>query len=276
MKWQQAFRSYFPKHKYAIQAVYLGDNARLPWSNLGYWSDAVGDDYPAACQNLAAHLAAAVHLNSKDRLLDLGCGQGASLIYWLEHYQIQYLEAVDLQAACVQHVRENLNSNLQIHHASFLNLKTIFPQPCFDVVLCIDAAYHSHLNSFLDQVSAVLNSNGRLGFHCLIWADQAPAHLLKQLQYRALLKAADVHFDDLMSETQLCSLLQQHHFQQIQIEDLSTQVLAGFAQYVNLHLQHQGKFSDLDSLKIAMTARLCAKLYADGWVKYVQVSAVKD
>jgi hypothetical protein len=29
----------------------------------------------------------------------------------------------------------------------------------------------------------------------------------------------------------------------------------------------------LDGFKIRMTAKLCAKLYADGWVKYVQISA---
>ena len=81
MKWQQVIRQHFPKHKYAIQAAYLGDTSALPWSNLGYWSDAVGYDYPAACQNLAAHLAAAVRLNSKDAVLAFGCVHGACLKY---------------------------------------------------------------------------------------------------------------------------------------------------------------------------------------------------
>ena len=275
MKWQQVIRSHFPKHKYAIQAAYLGDASALPWSNLGYWSDAVGYDYPAACQNLAAHLAAAVRLNSKDAVLDLGCGQGASLKYWLEHYQVQQLEAIELQDHHVQSIRHHLNSNIKIHAASFLNLKALFAQPRFDVVFCIDAAYHSHLNSFLSQVSAVLNSNGRLGFHYLIWTEQAPMHTFKQLQYHALLKSADVNFKDLMSESQLRAVLEQFEFKQIQVEDLSAQVLAGFAVYVNQHLKHRVQTRDTDWFKIAMTARLCAKLYADGWIKYVQVSAEK-
>ena len=275
MKWQQVIRQHFPKHKYAIQAAYLGDTSALPWSNLGYWSDAVGYDYPAACQNLAALLAAAVRLNSKDAVLDLGCGQGASLKHWLEHYQVQQLEAIELQDHLVQSIRQHLNSNIKIHAASFLNLKALFPQPRFDVVFCIDAAYHSHLNSFLSQVSAVLNSNGRLGFHYLIWTAQAPMHTFKQLQYRTLLKSADVNFKDLMSESQLRAVLAQFEFKQIRVEDLSAQVLAGFADYVNQHLKYRVQTRDADWFKIAMTARLCAKLYADGWIKYVQVSAEK-
>ncbi len=59
------------------------------------------------------------------------------------------------------------------------------------------------------------------------------------------------------------------------MEDLSAQVLAGFADYVHQHPRHQIQTRDADWFKIAMTARLCAKLYADGWIKYVQVSAEK-
>ena len=175
----------------------------------------------------------------------------------------------------MQSIRHHFNSNIKIHAVSFLNLKALFPQPRFDVVFCIDAAYHSHLNSFLSQVSAVLNSNGRLGFHYLIWAAQASMHIFKQLQYRALLKSADVNFKDLMSESQLRAVLAQFEFKQIQVEDFSAQVLAGFADYVNQHLKYRVQTRDAEWFKIAMTARLCAKLYADGWNKYVQVSAEK-
>ena len=98
-------------------------------------------------------------------------------------------------------------------------------------------------------------------------------HTFKQLQYHALLKSADVNFKDLMSESQLRAVLAQFEFKQIRVEDLSAQVLAGFADYVNQHLRHRVQTRDADWFKIAMTARLCAKLYADGWIKYVQVSA---
>ncbi|MFW1931658.1 SAM-dependent methyltransferase, partial [Acinetobacter baumannii] len=83
MKWLQAIQQKLPKHKYAIDAKMLGDNAECAWSNLGYWDEATSS-YPQACQQLAERLAQAVQLNQHDRVLDLGCGQGASLKYWLE------------------------------------------------------------------------------------------------------------------------------------------------------------------------------------------------
>ncbi len=58
-----------------------------------------------------------------------------------------------------------------------------------------------------------------------------------------------------------------------EICDLSEEVLQGFAKYFHKLQQLPPQTTDLDAFKIRMTAKLCAKLYADGWVKYVQISA---
>lgn len=118
MQWLQALRQRLPQHKYAIDAAVLGDHAQLPWSNLGYWQ-AGQQDYAAACRMLADHLAQTVNLNSKDKLLDLGCGQGASLLHWQQHYQVQYLAGVELQAACVANIQQYLPELNAIYQASF-------------------------------------------------------------------------------------------------------------------------------------------------------------
>ncbi|MEG0488196.1 MAG: methyltransferase domain-containing protein, partial [Acinetobacter sp.] len=155
MKWLQAIQNKLLQHKYAINAELLGDNTECAWTNLGYWDD-VSSSYPKACQQLAEHLAQAVQLQSQDRVLDLGCGQGASLKYWLEHYQIQDLEAVELQQSCVNKIQQHIQLNA-IHCQSFLKLQQISFQKQFDVVMCIDAAYHSDLNLFLNSANSVLN-----------------------------------------------------------------------------------------------------------------------
>lgn len=170
MKWLQAIQQKLPKHKYAIDAKMLGDNAECAWTNLGYWDEATSS-YPQACQQLAERLAQAVQLKQHDRILDLGCGQGASLKYWLEHYQIQDLEAVELQQQCVDKIQKRLPQIKAIHCQSFLNLNALLLTQPFDVVLCIDAAYHSDLNLFLNSVVPILNSKGRLGFHTLMLSD---------------------------------------------------------------------------------------------------------
>ena len=276
MKWLQAIRQKLPQHKYAINAKQLGDDAVLAWSNLGYWDDATSS-YPEACRQLADQLAQAVSLNAKDRLLDLGCGQGASLLYWQQHYRVQHIEAVELQASCVMQIQKHFPHITAIYPQSFLNLKQIPFQQRFDVVLCIDAAYHSNLNSFLDSVDSVLNSKGRLGFHYLILSGQwLNLNALQKQKYKWLLKAADVNLEYLMTASGLEQTLQQHDFSNIEIRDLSKAVLYGFANYFQHLRQSPKQGTGVDAFNIRMTAKLCQQLYQDGLVNYVQISATKN
>ena len=274
MKWLQAIQQYLPTHKYAINSRILGDDAELAWSNLGYWEDAKSS-YPQACQELAFHLAQSIQLTSNDHLLDLGCGQGASLIFWLKQFQIQNLSAVELQPHCVEKIQKNLNSKVKITQDSFLNLKNIYPQHSLDAVLCIDAAYHSDLNSLLFSVFDVLNSKGRFAFHYLMLSDEfLNLNSLQQLKYQSLLKAADVNLKHLNSKQGLHAQLENAGFEVLDIADLSTPVLQGFARYIQQQKLGAAHF-DLDQFKIQMTAKLCEKLYSDGLIRYVQISVRK-
>jgi len=260
-------------HKYAIDASSLGDDGELAWTNLGFWKNT--QNYREACCQLADHLAQAVNLNSKDHLLDLGCGQGASLLHWFQHYQPKSLSAVDLQAQCVNKIQKIIPEINQIYSGSFLNLKQFEFKQSFDVVLCIDAAYHSNLNSFLNSVTQVLNSNARLGFHYLMKADSCQnMTVLQEQKYRYLLKVADVVWDNVPNEKTLRNALEQQGFTDIQIEDLSEPVLLGFSQYIQ-NQQEQNQSRGLANFKIQMTAKLCQQLYQAGYVRYIQITAIK-
>lgn len=284
MKWRQVLKPNITQHKYAIDSQLLGDDSVFAWSNLGYWT---GEDcsYPQACQQLADRLAYTLNLNSTDRLLDLGCGKGASLKRWHESYQVRHIHAVELQKKCVDQIRHHFNFISQIHQASFLNLKQIPFQSQFDVILCIDAAYHSDLNSFISATTSVLNSKGRLGFHCLMLNRKFFAlNSFQKLRYRALLQCADVRLSYLMTEDELTRTLSSYDLDQIKIEPISSAVLAGFAAFVqrlkqtktlNEHLSNTATQTGLDWLKIEMTGKLCQKLAQDGVIEYVQITATK-
>ena len=272
-RFKQAWIESLIGHKYAIDAKRLGDESTLAWSNLGYWQQL--QDYPLACQTLADQIAEAVQLKGSDRVLDLGCGQGASLLHWIEQYHVRQLSAVELQAECVKRIQHEL-PQVEIYCQSFLDLQQPVILNSFDVVLCLDAAYHSDLNSFLNSTSLVLNSKGRIAFHYLMWSDAwRECSNLKKQQYRYLLKSADVNWQNLMGEQQLTQKLIQKGFTQIEIQDFSEPVLNGFAVYIE-NKRKERKHFDLAQLKIDMTAKLCRKLYQDGLVHYIQVSAVKN
>jgi hypothetical protein len=68
---------------------------------------------------------------------------------------------------------------------------------------------------------------------------------------------------------------QSSDFEDIEIRDLSEAVLQGFANYFHKLQQLPQQTTGLDAFKIRMTAKLCRKLYVDGLVKYVQISARK-
>ena len=259
-------------HKYAINAQYLGDERALAWSNLGFWQNT--SDYKTACQQLADQLAQAVHLQSSDCLLDLGCGQGASLQHWLTHYQVQQVTGIELQLNQVEQIRQHLAPRVQIEHGSFLHLNALHFDQAFDVALCIDAAYHSHLQCFLESVQPVLKTNGRLGFHYLMLSDQwQQLSALQKQKYGYLLKLADVNLNHLSVQTHLQSLIEQQGFDQVEIVDITSSVLGGFADYIKQGKTEKNK--DVAQLKIWATAKLCGYLYQQGLIRYVQVTARK-
>lgn len=73
----------------------------------------------------------------------------------------------------------------------------------------------------------------------------------------------------------LRSTLEQQGFVDIQIEDLSKQVLLGFSQYIQ-NQQGQKQSRGLANFKIQMTAKLCQQLYQNGYVRYIQITAIKN
>ena len=267
------------KHKYAIDAALLGDERNCAWSNLGLWhQDHLS--YPQACEALARALADSVNLNSKDKVLDLGCGQGASLILWKENYAVEHLEAVELQEKYFLHNQKFLPAVDNIHHGSFLNLNQLSFKFKFDVVLCIDAAYHSDVNLFVSSASSVLNSKGRLAFHYLILNSKYDElSSLQKMKLRLLLKAADVNLNHLKTRQQLNERMRVQHFENVEIQNLNESVFNGFSKYIKsaLFKERIGKIPHhfLDLKKIQLTAKLCAQLYADGIIEYVQISAKK-
>ena len=270
MKLLQVIQKILPKHKYAINAALLGDSSEYAWSNLGFWQE--GDSYPQACQNLADHLIRNLNLNSKDRLLDLGVGYGASILYWRENYLIENIQAIELQENYVKSLKEKELENFEIVQESYLNLKHIPFKFKFDVIVCLDSAYHCSLNLFLDSVTSVLNSKGRIGFHTLILSEKwNTLTTIQKQQYTWLLKSADIKLKNLNSKQEIEINLMKFEFKQIEIEDLSKSVLLGFSNYVEQQLICDQK--GIDYFKIKMTAKLCHKLFKDGFVLYVQVTA---
>lgn len=265
---------------YAISTALLAAQADLAWANLGDWQDT--GDYVAACRQLARRHGDAIALGPDDRLLDLACGQGASLLFWPDAFGTREVTAVDIQAACVARIRAQAPAALQaIHHARFdrLPLPEGLAGASCDAAICVDAAYHaSSLSAFAGFAAAAVKPGGRLAFSTLL---QAPAMTVmpawRQGMATALLASAGIPAASLVSAETLRTTLAATGWQNTVITPLP-QVLGGFADFVAARAQGLPLRQRLSPgwLKIAMTGRLCRQLHDNGHLRYVLVSATRD
>lgn len=283
--WQN-LRPYLPKlsrHRFAIASALLGDPDLLAWSNLGFWQN-TGDhqntyDYQVACAQLAEQVGLAAKLKPHDYVLDLGCGQGASLRYWTKQFGIRHLSAFDIQPACIAGIQAaNLPELDGIYQAAFdqLPLPSDSLDHAFDAVLCVDAAYHARLTDFVAVNSAALKPDGRMAFTTLSKSKRWPlASLWQKTITLRLLSMAYVPAQNLLHPEEILTTLQQAGFTDIGLQVMDQQVLAGFAQYIEQIAPPKTLTlaAKADWIKIKMTARLCGFLAKHGLVHYVLVSA---
>ena len=290
---QQGNASEHTQSKFAIDSSLLGDPNTLAWSNLGYWQTKhqppenlqsqhfVALDYISACQQLAHLLGEAAQLNSTDQLLDLGCGQGASLQYWHTAFGVQHITAFEIQAQCIARIKQAAIPPLDaIYQASFskLPLPNAQLEHAFDAVICVDAAYHAPLNDFIAVNRAVLKPRGRMAFTILI----RPVHskkngiCLSRLTThfsKGILHLVAVPQQHLHTEQEVIELLSSFNFKDIKINHLDQPVLDGFAQYIKRQPPSLTRYHLTAWLKITLTAKLCAFLYQHQLVHYSVVSA---
>ena len=271
------------RHPFAIASALLGDIRPMPWSNLGFWQNT--RCYITACEQLAQQVGLAARLKPDDKLLDLGCGKGASLIYWHTAFDIKSITAIEIQPDCVQLIQHaQLPALKAVYQGSFAQLPLPAPelQQAFDAVVCVDAAYHAVPQAFLALAQRALHPQGRLAYTTLCkstqWDQPSASYQQKLLKILTLklLKVAYVPECNLLNISQLDHQLQQAGFSAIDISLLDQPVLQGFADYMRTHKQRQfGKTSNqrLDWLKIVMTGQLCRFLARHQLIHYVLVSA---
>ncbi|XID75065.1 SAM-dependent methyltransferase [Alkanindiges sp. WGS2144] len=264
-----------PDHHFAIASHLLGDSRPLAWTNLGFWQGT--HDYPVACQQLAQLVGKAARLAPSDHLLDLGGGQGASLVYWNTAFAIEHMSAFELQPACINAINKARLPQLDgIYQASFsqLPLPAVHLQQAFDAVVCVDAAYHALLADFLAVNKAALKNQGRIAFTTLMLSPLwIKASVMQKKLTLKLLGLACVPQQHLLNEMQVVTQLQASGFTHIKIKHLDQPVLQGFAHYIAHHHPPVRAGQYRDWLKIRCTAKLCGFLYRQGLVHYSLISA---
>lgn len=229
------------------------------WNNLGLWSAA--QDYDSACCALAQAHAQAIALSAQDRLIDLACGSGASLLFWQQHYGLSHSVGLDKTTP-----KRSKSTQLVRGHFDRLPLPTALNNQRFDAAICIDAAYHAQsIEAFLKTAQALLVNHGRLVFSTIVSPDNNSAKRLdlrlagipnaSQISYRELNQALATDW----SNTEVLSL---------------DTVFTGFAEHVAKREKELTWAQKLSPawLKIQATASLCERMISANF-DYVLISA---
>ena len=268
------------------------------WRNLGLWNsedDRKGRDfsgnhnieinpptpfsvsacsYVQAAEALARKVGEAAHLSEETTLLDLACGQGASLWLWQRMFYVTKLSALEIQSACIDYLRHQAQLDWNVVQGRFDALpipEAILPAS-YDAVVSVDAAYHARsLSAFLQVARAALAEGGRLAFTTLAIN---PTHGALTLPESLLLGKAEIPTASLQTPNDIKSSMGAAGFNNVSIERLDDQVFAGFAHHVrqrSRHLSWKQRLS-FSWLKIRSTGVLCEWLANTQRLHYVLVS----
>lgn len=263
---------------FAIPVDLLSDEAAtLPWANLGDWTATL--NYSQACRQLALRVGHAAALQPNDRVLDLACGEGASLQLWPEAFGVRQVTGLEYQSRCVERIRQHAPAGLEtVLQGRFDELPPapmLRMQP-FDAVLCVDAAYHaSSLATFSAFAAALLRAQGRLAFTTLLAARPGMREQLSPL--RLAMTGAGIPAASVLTEEELRTTLARQGFADISVRMLDAEVLKGFADFVSrrsAELSWHRKAS-AGWLKIQATAWLCRQVHHRGSLHYGMVRATR-
>jgi len=256
------------------------------WANLGLWpprpGGAEGDagrlpTYPEAARALAERVGQAARLSPGYAVLDLACGEGASLKLWRETFGVARADGVELDparaATAARAIERGRGATWQGPAMAFLEAARRHHP--YDAVVCVDAAYHlASVAALARACRRVLPRDKRLAFTTLTWPHRAPTGPSRLLA-RATLRAAAIPAGAVLTRDALAHTLTAAGYQDVLVEPLDRDVLVAFAAHVARRRRDLSLAQRLSWrwLKVELTARLGRAGASSGSLGYALVSA---
>lgn len=229
-----------------------GTSTSSRWRLLGYWHDTAS--YRQACSELAGLLADKACLSNQDNVLDMGFTSYDQLLVWLDYYQVEALTA----ATPSEHILADAHD--YCGHFSQLNLERgdvgimhRMEEGTYDKVLALDCAYHmKNKKEFFMQARRVLRDGGSVTLTDMVLARPFKDRLEQRL-VRLMARTCGIPVTGLYVQQVYESMVNTCGFEDVQITDISEDVLSGFCFWFS---QHYGQLSSVTRSKVWIRLRL--------------------
>ncbi|SMF30047.1 SAM-dependent methyltransferase [Pseudobacteriovorax antillogorgiicola] len=202
------------------------------WANLGYWSNT--RSYPQAAKAMAVLLGERCKLNSHDKVIDIGFGNGDQLCLWIEHFQVREVQGFNISESqnALARRRTRALERVNIFQGSFQQVPT---DTRVDKILALDCAYHfQSRETFFSFCHKTLNPEGGIGLVDLT-VNLSQVSFIEKGMVRLMAAASKIPLENLVDRSTYEKQLSDHHLELLEWEDISEQVFSPFSQFVAHH-----------------------------------------
>jgi microcystin synthetase protein McyJ len=242
------------------------------YGNLGYWPRP-GMTIEEACDALTDLVATAAQLGPGDRVLEAGCGYGASAVHYTRRYQPAAVTGIDATDVRIQAGKDyiaasGLADTIQIGLGDATALA--FPEAAFTKVLAIECAFHFDTRrAFLHEAARVLVPGGRLALaDYLLRPGIDPERYLEELYPTPTLRARNVP-DNFHDAAVYTTRLHEAGFEHVAIEPITDQSISAFSRY----LEELGQRTPGELGKQYVDLALRHRHMVEAGIEYVLVAA---
>lgn len=242
--------------------------------NLGYWPGTNNID--EASRQLAMLVASHADISGPQLVLDAGCGFGDQCILWADQYP-------QARFCAISNSQEQLKRALQLvqrrelsEQISIINCNAAacpFPANSFDSILALESAFHFNTREqFFCHAWDLLKPGGRIVLADFI---ARPAVDLVHRVARELGSIAwQIPKDNLCSKQQYQQQMQDSGFTDVNIRDVTEQVVEPFARFIRRRYREPGYRAAAQPL-VRASARIMTGAGFLESVDYVIASATK-
>ncbi|AMO58298.1 hypothetical protein GZ77_21455 [Endozoicomonas montiporae] len=222
------------------------------WRLLGYWHDTA--NYRQACSELAGLLADKACLSNKDKVLDMGFTSYDQLLVWLDYYQVESLTAATESERMLADAHDYCGHFGQLNlERGNVSIMQRLDDESFDKVLALDCAYHmADKKTFFQQARRVLRKGGAVTLTDMVLARPFKDRL-EQRMVTLMARTCGIPVSGLYVTQVYESMLNTCGFEDVQMTDISEDVLSGFCFWFS---QHYGSLSSVTRSKVWIRLRL--------------------